>query len=205
MLFLTGGVVSVTCAINEPFVKIWVGPQFFGGMLLTALFLVDMVLRHFDLILSQALFAFGYERLLAIKCLADSILSAAVVFVCVHSFGLAGAMLGFVIGVLFVRIPVDILLFKREFNITVSQILGPYWAYLWRMALIGTAGIFAAHHFLPKTYFGTFLLGAVAGIAYLALTVPHMLRTPLGSYCRALWSDVLVVLKTKMSWRQALK
>ena len=75
MLLVSGVVTIVTVAANPSFVASWVGPQFYSGLTLTALFALSMLLRHLNITTIYTLFAFGHERLLAKTSLVDGVLS----------------------------------------------------------------------------------------------------------------------------------
>jgi O-antigen/teichoic acid export membrane protein len=182
MFLFSGLIVCVIFSTNQFFLSVWVGPQFFGGTQLTVLFLLSMLLRHLDVVLAQSLFAWGYEKPMSIKAVADGLVSVAIGYVCVHKFGIMGAALGLLGGVLLVSLPTNIVLFSREFGIPVSKILAPYVPYSWRLGVVCCFGWFTGRYFHPQTYPLLFAVGAMVVSFYAVLTVPYVLRTPLGSY-----------------------
>lgn len=186
MLTLSGAVVCVVFAVNEPFTKIWVGPQFFGGMTLTTLLLVNLLLRYFDLTLAQALFAFGYERPMAIKALIDGIVSTGAGFLLVYWYGINGAVMGKLLGAVLITLPVNIALFSREFNLSTIRVLLPYVPFLWRILAVCAAGHLLARTVQPHTYLGVGIICVVVLAIYAALIVPYVLQTPLRAYIVAL-------------------
>src|ERR1700730_3222318 len=74
MLLLVGAVFCIVLTINQQFVTVWLGARFFGGMRLTVLLLLNFLVQQIDYTLAIALFAFGYEKLAAIRLLADGAL-----------------------------------------------------------------------------------------------------------------------------------
>jgi O-antigen/teichoic acid export membrane protein len=182
MLIFSGALVCVVFAINQSFVNVWVGPQLFGGATLTMLILANLILRHLDLTLAQSLFAFGYERPMAIKAAADGVVSALAAYACVHWLGIAGASLGLLIGVLFVSLPTNTILFSREFDVPAWRVFMPYVPYAWRVGVVCWAGRLFERYFLPRSYPAIFLTAIFALSLYSALVVPYALRTPLGAY-----------------------
>jgi O-antigen/teichoic acid export membrane protein len=182
MFLFSGLIVCVIFSTNQFFVSMWVGPQFFGGIQLTVLFLLSMLLRHLDVVLAQSLFAWGYEKPMSIKAVADGVVSVAIAYFSVHKFGIMGAALGLLGGVLLVSLPTNMVLFSREFGIPLPKILAPYVPYAWRLGVVCCFGHFIARYFQPRTYPFLFAVSAMVVSVYIALTAPYVLRTPLGSY-----------------------
>lgn len=182
MLIFSGALVCVVFAINQSFVSVWVGPQLFGGVTLTTLILANLILRHLDLTLAQALFAFGYEKPMAIKAIGDGVVSALAAYACVYWLGIAGAALGLLIGVVCISLPTNTVLFSREFDVPVWRVFMPYVPYAWRVAVVCCAGRLFEHYFPPRGYPSIFLTAIFTLSVYGALVVPYALRTPLGGY-----------------------
>ena len=67
--------VCVVLAVNQGLVGRWVGADHYGGSLLTGLLLLSMLLRHWNLTVGYALFAFGFEKRLCITALLDGLVS----------------------------------------------------------------------------------------------------------------------------------
>jgi O-antigen/teichoic acid export membrane protein len=182
MLILSGAVVAVVYSCNESFVRVWVGSGLYGGSLLTSLFLVSLLLRHLDLSLSLALFAMGHERSMAIKTLADAVVSAVLSFTLVRWFGLSGAIFGPVAGALLIGLPINTLLAAREFRASPAQVVLPYFPLLWRTAAICWVGQRLAGYAHVNNYLELVALGAAVGALYCALVIPYAVRTPLWGY-----------------------
>jgi len=182
MLLLVGAVSCVILTVNQQFVSLWLGPQFFGGMRLTILFLLIFVVRQMDYTLAIALFAFGHEKLLALRSLFDGAVSAVLATILGAHFGFEGIAAGFLCGSLLVSIPMDAFLFVREFQLSVGEIVAPYVAYLWRFAVIGVLGL-GLKAWIGSTTFASAAIVAVATLGlYLLLVLPHVWRTPLRGY-----------------------
>jgi O-antigen/teichoic acid export membrane protein len=185
MLLLVGAVFCVVLAVNRQFVTLWLGPSFFGGMLLTIVLLVNFVLRQIDYTLAIALFALGYEKLSAIRCLLDGVVSVILASILVGHFGLAGVALGFLGGAVFMAIPMDLYLFTREFQISVLQAIKPYTSYLWRFALIACVGMAIVTRFPVARIWSLAAIAISVGLAYVAVVFPHVWRTPLREYIQS--------------------
>jgi len=203
MLIFSGALVCVIFTVNRAFVSVWVGPQLFGGLALTALILVNLILRHLDLTLSLSLFAFGYEKPVAIKSIADGIVTAAAAFLCVHWLGIAGAALGMCIGVVFVSLPINTILFSREFSVPVWRVFTPYAPYTWRVGAVCSVGYLLQKYYPPRGYPGIALHAAIVGLLYGALVVPYAMRTPLGAYAIGIFQRLREGLRVRrLRWSQ---
>jgi O-antigen/teichoic acid export membrane protein len=114
MLLLSGGIVTVVLAVNSAFVSWWVGPESFGGLGLTALMLLTMLVRHANATLNYTLFCFGYERRIALTTLTDGLVGLAIMVPLVSAFGLHGAVIGSLASVCLVSLPANLLALGRE-------------------------------------------------------------------------------------------
>jgi O-antigen/teichoic acid export membrane protein len=185
MILLVGGIVCIVLAVNRQFITLWLGPQFFGGMILTGLLVVNYLFRQIDNTLAVALFALGYEKLSAIRCLIDAIVSVALASLFIRWWGASGVVLGFLTSAIFVAIPIDGFLFMREFKISIFQLFRPYLPYLWRVALIGSLGVVLTMRVSVPSVFTVVTTVVSVGLAYLLFVIPHAWRSPLGSYLQA--------------------
>lgn len=185
MLLLVGAVFCIVLSINRQFVGTWVGADFFGGVMLTGLLLMNFVARQIDYTLAIALFAFGHERLSAIRGLLDAVVSVVAARIFVGLMGIEGVPLGFLCGALFVAIPIDVFVFVQEFKVSVFQVLRSYMPYLWRTAIVGAVGVGltsrASTLNLPQLAGVAILVGSV----YLLSVLSYARRTPLGSYIQS--------------------
>lgn len=183
-LLLSGGGVCVVLMVNHGFVDRWVGPEQYGGFWLTALLLLSMLLRHWNLTLGYTIFSFGYERRLCVTALFDGTLSIGAVVLFVWMYGLIGAPLGIMTGVCLVSLPANLTALARESKLTVWQLVKPLSAWFIRFAaLILIAGTLA-RMWSPRTVPLLIATVAATGIVYLLIMSPLALRHPLGQYVR---------------------
>ena len=192
ILLVSGAVACVVLATNHGFVGWWVGASQFGGFWLTVMVLLNMLLRHWNLSVGYILFAFGYERRLAVTALLDGLVTVCSAIVLTRQFGLIGAPLGMVIGVCLVSLPGNISALARANAAPISRLLKSLTPWAWRFALIAlAAGVFAqrviANNF-PKLV-ATALV--VAGI-YALVMLPIAWRDPLGGYLRPLVASLRI-------------
>jgi hypothetical protein len=184
MLMLSGAVVCVVLAVNQGFVTRWIGSGQYGGFWLTALILLCMLLRHWNLTIGYALFCFGYERRLCLTALLDGALSVGSVFFFVWSYGLVGAPMGMIVGACLVSLPANLLALARESKMSVLQMVRPLSPWFVRfVVLVGAAGALA-RIWIPSSI-GPIALTAIAtAIVYSGAVFPLALRAPLGQYVR---------------------
>ncbi len=198
MLLLTGGVFCVILAINQEFVSWWLGARFFGGMVLTVILLLTFLLRQTDYTFAITLFAFGREKLLSIKSLADGAVSVALAIVFVRYWGLAGVGLGFLCGAAFISLPVDVILLTRTVGVSVKELSRPYFPYLWRFAVVGCAAIAVHTWFGAPNLLHLALTTAVVGLVYLLLVLPYVWSTPLRGYIQTTVTAVTSSMRTRV-------
>lgn len=181
MLFVSGLIVCAVSAANRPFVTWWVGPEQYGGVLLTLLLLLVMLLRHWSTTMVYTLFAFGRERRIALTSVADGLLTAGGALVLVRVIGLEGAPLASLIGVCAVSIPLHLRALTRDLSIRMEDVFA-WREWCWRF-LIAAAASLAIGLAIGKASFVQAAIGATLATGiYLLLTFRPVLDSPLGPY-----------------------
>src|SRR5205085_3655273 len=136
MLLVSGAVVCVTLLVNRGFVGRWVGASQYGGFWLTALILLSMLLRHWNLTIGYTLFSFGRERRLCVTALLDGLLSVGAIALSVWRWGLIGAPLGMIVGACLVSLPANLSALARESGLTVWALVRPLTAWFARFVVL---------------------------------------------------------------------
>lgn len=184
MLLMSGAVVCVVLATNEGFVRWWVGSGQYGGFGLTALVLLNMLLRHFNLTVGYVLFSCGMERRLAITALADGLVTTGAVLLLTSQFGLTGAAAGLVVGVCVVSLPANLLGLASANAVPAGALLRALAPWFWRFAPLALAAGAWGRHFVPETFPALAATALVVAGAYLVVMLPVTWREPLGTYVR---------------------
>lgn len=184
MIFVAGAIVCVVLPLNQQFINHWIGARYFGGLTLTILFLANFLVRLIDYTLAIALFAFGHEKLYAIRSLLDGVFSVVLASILARPLGLNGVMLGFLCGGLLVAIPIDFHRFAKEFEVSILDALRPYTAYLWRIVAVAAAAWLVLRRVAIPNLFTLIVLGVLIGLVYLLVTVPYVSGSELGEYVR---------------------
>jgi O-antigen/teichoic acid export membrane protein len=201
MIFVAGAIVCVVLPLNQQFINHWIGARYFGGVTLTALFLANFLVRLIDYTLAIALFAFGHEKLYAMRSLADGVFSVALASILARPLGLNGVILGFLCGALLVAIPMDLHRFGKEFGVSILEAVRPYAAYLWRIAAVGAAAFLILRRVNLPNLFSLAVAGILVGLLYLLVTLPYLRTSELGEYVLLAMPDVrfLRILRSKWS------
>lgn len=198
ILLMVGAVFCVILSINQQFVTLWLGERFFGGMNLTAILLLNFLVRQIDYTLAIALFAFGYERFIAVRCLVEGIASVIMASLLIGHFGLGGVAFGFLCGSMLIAIPTDAYLLAREFKISIFRLVQPYIAYLWRFALVASLGL-ALKVWMPSSnLFQVVITASLVGLAYLLVVLPYVWRTPLRGYIQSTAATISSAIRGRM-------
>jgi O-antigen/teichoic acid export membrane protein len=184
MLMLSGAVVCVVLAVNQGFVGRWVGANQYGGFWLTALILLSMLLRHWNLTVAYMLLCFGYERRLCVTALLDGLASVCGVLLFVRLWGLVGAPLGMIAGAALVSLPLNLLTQARASHLTVWQLLRPLSPWFARFVVLICGASALARIFTPNTFLLLGLTASAVALVYAAVMFPLALRAPLGLYVR---------------------
>jgi O-antigen/teichoic acid export membrane protein len=184
MLMISGAVVCVVLAINQGFVGRWVGAEQFGGLALTALILLSMLLRHWNVTLGYALFSFGYEKRLCATALADGVITVSAIAAFVSLFGIVGAPLGSILGVSCISLPLNLRALAREANVSFMQLTRPLVPWFGRFVVLAICAAVIARVWTPATLPLIGLTAAAVAFVYALAMFPVALREPLGSYVR---------------------
>ena len=183
MMLASGLVGAVVLGANAAFVGWWVGPAQYGGLALTAGVVAQMLFRHWNTSMAYTLFAFGYERRLAITAIVDGAVTVGASVLLLRWLGVVGVPLGSVVGVMLVGIPANLTALARETQTglwTYPRRLLP-WAI--RFAIVAAAAAATSRWigigFVPAA------IGTAAGaLLYVAIVLPLAGREPLGTYVR---------------------
>jgi O-antigen/teichoic acid export membrane protein len=180
MLLLSGGIVAVVLAVNHSFVSWWVGESRFGGLGLTALILLTMLLRHANATLYYTLFCFGYERRIALTTVSDGLLGLAIMVPLVSVLGLHGAVLGSLAAVCVVSVPANLIALAREEGGSPLTFFKPLVPWMVRFVpLVGAVALLP----LVWTSRGLWSFGPLAmgvSVVYATVMLPAALAPPLG-------------------------
>ena len=123
VLIASGAIACGVVVVNYGFVQLWVGGAQWGGLGLTLLILLRTLLAHWNLSTGSAIFAFGYERRLALVGIADGILFVLVTTMLVGRLGVIGAPLAGILTVTLLQLPLNLSALARETGTTVLRLV----------------------------------------------------------------------------------
>jgi O-antigen/teichoic acid export membrane protein len=184
MLTVSGAVFCVVLAVNDGFVKWWVGPDQYGGFALTLMLCVAMIVRHMNVAVGYAIFSLGHEKHLAITAIADGLVTVLVAFVLVWLMGPIGAPIASVAGALLIGLRRNVKPLARDTSSSVAHLLEPLAPWFWRFLLLAGAVVAATRVWTPRGVIEIILSASVVGIVYLSLVWSPVMRSPLGGYIR---------------------
>jgi O-antigen/teichoic acid export membrane protein len=186
----SGAVLSVVLAVNRAFVSWWVGPDQYGGAVLTGLFAAAMLVRHWNVALVYSLFSFGHERRISITTVADGVVTLILSLTLARTVGVMGVPLGFLGGALLVSIPANLVALARDTGVSPAHFALALRPWAVRLALLlPVAG--AMNVFIRSASVLTVAGAALAmGAVYSGLMLPVALRPPLGDYVRRVLAPV---------------
>ena len=197
LMLISGAVVTVVVAINRSFVSWWVGPEHFGGIVLTVLFAGAMLARHWATSLVYSLFAFGHERRLAITALADGAITLLLSVVFAAWIGVVGVPLAFLCGALLVSVPAHLRGLGREVGespLSYVSALAPLGVRL--LALLPVAA--GVNLFVrPGSFVAVAATAAAMATLYMAVMLPIALRPPLREYLQGALAPVLASIRSR--------
>jgi len=181
MLLLSGAVACLVVAVNSSFVHWWVGPKLYGGLPLTLLAAIGMLLRHFNTVLAYTMFSLGFERRLAITNLIDGLMTALSIWLLVPAVGVVGAPLGAMVGTVAVSLAANFSVLTRELGVPPLNLVSPFLPWAWKSILVVCAALVLQRVSSPTLTLVP-LASALIGILYFAVNYTTLVRPPLGSY-----------------------
>jgi O-antigen/teichoic acid export membrane protein len=184
ILILSGGVACVVALVNEGFVDWWVGSAQYGGLALTFALIAGMLLRHWNMTTVYSLFALGHDKRISLTTLAQGVVTVAAGIVLTYEYGLVGAALSTVVGVVLVGLPANLTALARETSVRTARLLVDVAPWMWRFALVTAAAAALSLVWVPRTLPRLVAATLLAGAAYLAIMWPLGMREPLGIYIK---------------------
>jgi O-antigen/teichoic acid export membrane protein len=184
MLSISGLVGAVVLALNGSFVRWWVGPAQYGGQLLTVLFALQLIVRHWNVTLIYGLFCFGQERRISITNLADGAVSIGAGFVLIHLYGAAGAVVGSLLAVLIVSLPFNLVGLARQTGTTPWALVASLWPWAWRFVLVGAGCALLPKFWVPHGVMAMIAAGTTVASVYAAVMVQGLAGGPLDEFAR---------------------
>jgi hypothetical protein len=182
VLVASGLVGCVVLAVNAGFVSWWVGPEHYGGLSLTALFVLMMLSRHYGTTVVYTIYSFGHERRLALIGLAQGVAGVAASLLLVKVLGVAGAVLGALLANVALTWPLALPVVARDTGTSTAILLRGLVPWAWRLAVLLAAGTAAGVLLRPQGPFAVAAVGLLAAALYAALAGPFVLRPPLREY-----------------------
>lgn len=190
VLTVTGATGALVMAVNGGFVTWWLGAEQYAGPTLTALVVMATIVKHFSTSLIYAAFAFGHERMISLVTLMEGIISALAMLAFVHLWGIRGAPVGQMTGIIFVTIPVLATALGRDSGRRATEVIGDAapWLILAAVPLVAAAA--AAWRAADAGLATTALLGGAAVALYGLFLTPLFRRSPLDGYARQVFTMV---------------
>lgn len=189
-LAVSGLVACVVLAVNPGFVTWWVGADQFAGIGLTLLMLAAMLARHFNTTTVYALFCFGHERRLALTGLADGAVTIGTGIAFIAAFGMAGAPLAAIAGVLAVSIPLNLRALSVETGVVRGTLIASLAPWAFRFALVAIVAGISGSLLRPATFPMLVLIVSVTAAVYALAVVNPLLRSPAGIYLQPIMARV---------------
>jgi O-antigen/teichoic acid export membrane protein len=189
MLIVGGAIGILVLCLNEPFVRLWVGNRFFVGRSLTLILVATTVARQVTLCFEVTLFAFGYQKSLAIRSLADGLLGTGLALILSHWMGMEGVALGLLAGALLVSVPVNLLLLARECHVSALVIAGSYWPWFWRFAILASISWYLSTGSWINGRWRMAVVGISIVVTYLAAILTFVRTSELWPYISVAFAD----------------
>lgn len=190
-LLFSGLLATGVLASNGAFVGWWVGADKYLGHGISALFVLNMVLRLLANALAIPTFAFGDERRIALTSLADGALAFVLGAAGVKLWGPVGAPLGALAGLLLVSLPGHLRAMARHAGSSVGGLLRPLLPWGSRTVGVGALCAGLAFAWRPEGILGLAALSATAVLLYAVVVGPVAFHGPLEAYVRPRWDAVL--------------
>jgi O-antigen/teichoic acid export membrane protein len=182
VVILSGGIVVAVLATNHAFVRVWIGEDHFGGMFLTMVLLVNMLLGHLSFSFGSTLLYCGYERAIAILSMVNGFLGIGLSILFVRRFGIVGAPIGALLAICLTQVPVYTVLLARELRSSVLELLGGLVPWLTRFAPLVVLAWLVGTRFGARSLPAISLVGGTVVALYAVVMLPLLRKPPLDTY-----------------------
>ena len=191
MLIFSGMLSCMVLGVNKGFVEWWVGDEHWGGLVLTVVILLRVVVGHWSLTHNMLLFAYGYDRRRGLTDLLAGVLSVVVSIPLIARFGIIGAPLGWFVGTLAVKVPANLVTLAHESELLLRGLLGAQWHWSWRFVLSAAVAVALALVWTPVQILTIGATAAGLAAIYEFLMVPRLLSEPLAQYLHPALTELL--------------
>lgn len=191
MLLGTGVIACVVLAVNEGFVAWWVGAERFGGVGLTCVMLLALLLRHWNDALSYTLFCLGHERRLALTGIGDGLVTVTAMAVLIPWIGMPGAAIASITGLVCVSLPGKLGALAREEGVPVLTAVAPLRGWAGRLVLMAIAIGAVVTVWAPRGFLPLAVTGALVSTAYVFGMRAVLVAPPIGPRVAAVLGPVL--------------
>jgi O-antigen/teichoic acid export membrane protein len=182
VLIGAGAIACGVVVVNYGFVRLWVGEAQWGGYGLMLLILLRMLLANWNLATGSAIYAFGYQRRLALVGIADGILYVAITGALVRTLGPSGAPLAGILTVVALQLPFNLHALARETGVTTLGLAWSLWPWAWRFAVAFAFATALGRIWRPTGIVELAVAGSVAVAAYGLLMVRRVQQPPVSRY-----------------------
>jgi O-antigen/teichoic acid export membrane protein len=185
LVFLVSGfVASLVLAVDRAFVGWWVGPQQFAGNKVVVLLVASMILTQWWVAMIYTIFAFGYERRISITTITSGIVTVAATFTLTRTFGIAGAPIASLLGLVVVALPATLAPVAHETGRSIAALVRSLLPWTWRFLLFATAIGFVGKLWTPRTVATLTATSVAVALSYCIVMLPLAFHEPLGTYAR---------------------
>jgi O-antigen/teichoic acid export membrane protein len=193
ILTLSGLIFCIVLPINRWFVGWWVTSGQYGGGLLTAAILANLLFVHWDTVAAYSVFCLGRQRRIALTNLGNGFATAGGALVLTAILGPVGAPLGSMIGTCLVGLPFNLTIIARDTGVTLPRLISTMiGSFTVRFALPAAGALLLATRWSPHTFPEALAIIAITVILYSLIMLPGVMRTPLGDYVRPLLASLRV-------------
>ena len=184
MLLVSGAVVCVVLVVNQGFVSWWVGVNQYSGFSLTTLFVVAMLLRHWNTTWIYPLLCFGRERRISVTNLLDGATTAGLSLALIWFIGPRGGPIAAIVAVCLVSLPANLFAVAGELKVSRWSLVRIFWPWFWRFAIVALIAGVSARFWVPHSFPALAAATIATGTIYCLVMLPLFLRSGLGTYVR---------------------
>jgi O-antigen/teichoic acid export membrane protein len=174
----------VILAINDAFVRWWVGADQWGGHALSTMMVIVMLLRHLSVSYVYTLFALSDVKWMTLIALAEGGITLALMLVLVRTMGPIGAPTASLAALLGTTFPAAIWRMSVELRVRPVQVVTPLLPWAVRFVPCAVGAVVLGRVLRPEGIIGLGTLAAAVGTVYALLLMPVALRSSLGPYLR---------------------
>lgn len=187
LLICCGAIVCLVLAVNQNFVRWWVGPGQYMGFTCNLIWGICLFVEHFSLALIYSLFSFGHEKRLTLTISLQGIITVGGHIIFVSWLGPMGCLITKIIGNM-IFIGLNLSCVTREIGLSDKEFLTSLCPFLWRFLVAAGLCLYVSTVWVADSLIEIVFISVFVETVYVMAIWPVLVAYPLVNYWMPRWT-----------------